>query len=193
MVSITLAELVAKAQKEQQYQDVFPELLREIRVCLEQELYLAALALTLMLPDVCGIAKYPDESVASRYIKWYNEYIGQHEKPTNKHAEDMPYLSGEVVYNLRNGLLHSANPAIEKNKVKEENNRLDCLELVFGNEPEGDMKHVVYSGEHRIIYREYTLFVKSFCLKVCKAADEYYLNNRNQFGFFTHKISLQNW
>ena len=178
MASILLSKIVAKIKKENQYKDIFPELLREIHACLDRELYFAALSLALMLPDACGVAKYPNDSVAARYIKWYNEYIGQYDKSDDPYAADMPYLSGEVVYNLRNGLLHSANPAIDKQKSKNENNKLDKLNLVFGDTLGGDMKHIAYSKDYEVTYREYTLYVKPFCLKICDAAEKFYLENK---------------
>ena len=78
----------------------------EIKTCLENDCYIAALALALTLPDVCGKAEYPNEGNTKRYIKWYNEYVGKYEKPSDPYGSDMPYSSGEVIYNLRNSLLH---------------------------------------------------------------------------------------
>ncbi len=39
-----------------------------------------------------------DGVTKNRYITWYNEYIETMNKPTSKYDEDMPYLSGEVIY-----------------------------------------------------------------------------------------------
>ncbi len=69
-------------------------LISDINKSLDNENYFAALSLALILPDICGKAKYPTEGVGRRYIQWYNENIGQYEKPKSKYGEDMPYLSG---------------------------------------------------------------------------------------------------
>ena len=60
------------------------------------------LELALTLPDICGKAEYPTDGVTKRYIKWTNEYISAYEKWNDSpYGIDMPYLSGEVLYNLR--------------------------------------------------------------------------------------------
>ena len=72
--------------------------------------YLAALALSLTIPDICGKAEFPEYGNTQRYIEWYMKYIGQYEKkplpikalqlPDEDYIDlyiHPPYLSGEVV------------------------------------------------------------------------------------------------
>ena len=47
-------------------------ILGEIKKSIDNECFIAALALALTLPDICGKAEYPDDSIAGRYIRWYN-------------------------------------------------------------------------------------------------------------------------
>lgn len=70
---------------------------------LENDLYFAALSLSLTLPDICGMMMYPDLYSKKRYIKWYDEYIGKYEEsPSNKdRTEKMPFLDGDACYELR--------------------------------------------------------------------------------------------
>ena len=69
----------------------------------------------LTFPDICAKAKYGDSlGNKKRYTKWYNEYIGQYEKsPQEKYDITMPYLSGEVIYQLRCNVLHQGTPYID--------------------------------------------------------------------------------
>ena len=69
---------------------------------LDSDCYLTALSIALMLPEICGKAEFPNEKVFKRYIKCYDEHIGKYEKTQKFYENDMPYLSGEIVYNLRN-------------------------------------------------------------------------------------------
>ena len=74
----------------------------DIANALKNKSYFSALAMSLALPDICGTAEYPNEtSTAKRYIEWYNKYLGEYMSDDRGN----PYLSGEIVYNLRN-LLH---------------------------------------------------------------------------------------
>ena len=93
-------------------------LVQDIRKALENELYFVALSSALTLPDICGKTAYPDEqSSRKRYIAWYDEEIGKYEKnPEDK--ENMPYLSGEVIYNLRCSLLHEGNPNMNNSSLR---------------------------------------------------------------------------
>ena len=81
------------------YDDIILGRIDEAEMCLENEWFIAALTLALTLPDICGKAEYPDETVTARYIQWFNTYVKPYDKPKSKLSEDMPYLSGEVVYN----------------------------------------------------------------------------------------------
>lgn len=65
------------------------ELIREVDACLSAGCYMSALITALILPDICGKAKYPEmeKQTKQRYIKWYDEYIGQYEKD----PEDMDF------------------------------------------------------------------------------------------------------
>ena len=61
------------------------------------------LALALALPDICGAAEFSDDTpVAKRYIGWFDKYV----YPFVGDQSDIPNLTGELVYNLRNTFLH---------------------------------------------------------------------------------------
>jgi len=111
---------------------IFEQIIKEINDCLEHECFLTALGMALTLPDICGKAAYPTDTVAGRYIKWTNEYISAYEKDDSPYGIDMPYLSGEILYNLRNTFLHQGNPNIDSSKVKNSRCKVDEFNLVIG-------------------------------------------------------------
>lgn len=92
------------------------EIVREVNVCLDNGCCIAGLSLVLTLPDICGKAYYPQLGNKRRYIKWFNEYIGQFERDEEGAEVGIPYLSGELVYSLRCSLLHQGNPNIKENE-----------------------------------------------------------------------------
>ena len=105
----------------------------EIEICLEQDMYMSALMLSLTIPDICGKVEYPNEKqIAPRYIRWYNKYMEQYKQGTSAYDIDLPYLSGEVVYNLRKSVIHSGNPNIDYTKVKQEEwwNKVEFLLMI---------------------------------------------------------------
>lgn len=78
----------------------------------------SSLALALTIPDICGKAKYPDLMCGERYKKWFDDYIGNCEKECamssgRKINVMIPFLSGQLVYNLRCAFLHSGSANIE--------------------------------------------------------------------------------
>lgn len=170
------------------YSDIFLARIREIENCLEAQSYLAALTLSLTLPDICGKAEYPNAKVGERYMQWYDQYVGAFEKSDSPYSADMPYLSGEVVYNLRNSFLHSGNPNIIRDKVKEARCQIDQFELVMDDSLLGDTSCVSYSAGMQIRERRYKVNVRLLCMKLCRTAKGYYLQNKEKFDFFEYSI-----
>ncbi len=89
------------------------QLINDVNKALDAECYYSALTLALTFPDICGKAEFPQEKcTGKRYKDWYDEYIGKYEQCPCENCQNttMPYLSGEVVYSLRNSLLHQGHP-----------------------------------------------------------------------------------
>ena len=160
----------------------------EIKTCLENDCYIAALALALTLPDVCGKAEYPNEGNTKRYIKWYNEYVGKYEKPSDPYGSDMPYSSGEVIYNLRNSLLHQGTPNIETEKIKEERCKVDKFILTIASVYDTGTSFVSYSKGFVIKERKLEVNIVYLCHSIVKAAKEYYAKNSSKFDFFNYEL-----
>ncbi len=165
------------------------KLVDDIRTALDSDLFFAALGTALTLPDICGKAEYPNERRTSkRYIDWYNNEIGIYEKnPKQSPNEEMPYLSGEVIYNLRCAFLHSGNPNVENAQLTKRNESLPIDHFVLKLEKKGDFDIYADSssisdigGQHR---REYIMSVRRICLILCDVAECYYKNNKENFNF----------
>ena len=151
---------------------------KDIKVSLENKAYFSALALALTLPDICGSAEYPNESVTKRYIEWYDKYIGD----DSEESDNTPELNGEIVYNLRNTFLHTGSPNINSKKVKTEKNQLDVFELILGDGTK------IWSGAATIYspivsIRLMFINITYLCSKICKSALLYYSNNKEKFKF----------
>ena len=170
------------------------KLLEEIEKALSHDLYFAALSLVLTLPDICGRAEYPSASVTKRYISWYNEYIGQYARcPCDDCKEvQMPYLSGEVVYNLRNSFLHQGTPNIDSSQIKDPSNQLDEFTLVIEKKNEfdiySDAAGITESRQGEIKHRSYRVNIRRLCLIITLSAKSYYSKNKDKFDFFNYKI-----
>lgn len=82
-------------------------LIKETEKALEKDCLFSALALLLIIPDVCGKALYGAKTkVGDRYKKWFDEYIGQYERCPDDIKNEMPYLNGDLFYKLRCAFLH---------------------------------------------------------------------------------------
>lgn len=165
------------------------QLIDDVNKALDAKCYYSALALALIFPDICGKAKYPQEKTAKRYKDWYDEHIGQYEQCPCEECLNtpMPYLSGEVVYSLRNSLLHQGTPNIDVDKIKNNNNKIDCFELVF----ESKKSPGIYGDAVSILngdVKAYCVNVRRLCLILCASARAYYEANRNKFDFFHFSI-----
>ena len=168
----------------------------DVNKALDAEAYMAALSLVLTLPDICAKAEY-GESIGNkeRYTKWYDDYIGQYEKaPTERDEEVMPYLSGEVVYQLRCSVSHQGTPNIDSTKIKDENCKIDEFALVIEKKNLLDL----YADSAAIaqqIYptkdsskRSYQVNIRRLCFIITRAAQKYYEKNQSKFNFFNYRI-----
>ena len=166
----------------------------EVNKALDNDLYIAALSLALTIPDICGKAEYPDKGVSERYKLWFNEHIGQYEVPPYEENDvRCPHLSGEVVFSLRNNMLHQGTPAIDKNKINEEDNKIDRFVLI--KEPKNEFE--IYSDCSSCaetgwwmfkpgIKRTYHVSIRRLCFLICLTAKTYYEDNKEKFDFFDY-------
>lgn len=165
-------------------------LIDDVNKALDAECNYSALALLLTFPDICGKAEYPNErSTKKRYIDWYDEHIGKYEQCPREECQNkpLPYLSGEVVYSLRNSLLHQGTPNIDINKIENENNKIDYFELVIESKKPFDIygdAAGIYNGR----IKTYRVNVRRLCLIICATARGYYESNKDKFDFFNYSI-----
>lgn len=166
------------------------QLIEDVNKALDAESYFSALSLVLTLPDICGKAKFPNEkSVGKRYVEWFDEYVGKYEQCPCEFCEEnpMPYLSGEVVYNLRNSLLHQGTPNIDIHKIKNERNKIDQFQIIIQPKNEFNLysdSSSIMNGEHRT----YRVNLRRLCLIVCSCAKAYFEDNESKFDFFNYSI-----
>ena len=161
-------------------------IIKEINTCLENKCYISALGMALTLPDICGKAKYPKEYTGSRYRKWYKEYVESREIPSGPHSEKMPYLSSDIVYSLRNCLLHQGTPGVEGEKICEERCKVDKFILVINDGVTSS--GISWNDDGSIASRELEVDVRSLCGKLTRAAERYYYENPERFDFINFKI-----
>lgn len=159
-------------------------IISECEQALEHGPYLAALNLALILPDICGKAEYPGRGTKSRYIAWYDEYIGQYEKypPSPTSNIELPYPSGEVIYSLRCSCLHQGTPTIDKERCQ-----IEFFSLIY----ETTKPLSSYIGElsgSSPAGRDLTLHINMLCWRICTVAKQYYENHKEQFDFFNYRL-----
>lgn len=171
-------------------------LIDDVNKALDAEAYMAALALVLTIPDICAKAEYGDSlGNKERYVKWFDTYIGKYEIcPGQKGEEMMSYLSGEVVYSLRNNMLHQGTPNINKDKIRDDVNKIDEFSLVIEKKNKFDiyadastLEKQCYMGQTKST-RSYRVNVRRLCQRICSTAMYFYENNKSKFNFFNFQI-----
>ena len=169
-------------------------IIREIESALKNDEFLAALALALTLPDICGKAEFPNEkSVGARYIKWFDDNVGNYEKPPrsndgkNTEFDDMPYMSGEIVYSLLCCFLHQGTPNIEKEKINEPQCKVTHFTLIVANAINGGSS-MVSKSSFADPERTLEINIVNLCWKLCLVAKAYYEDNKDKFDFFEYDL-----
>lgn len=158
-----------------------PRIIHECREALKHNLHLAALTLALTLPDICGIAEFTKKcGVKERYVQWYEEHIGRSERFSKE--DEYPYPSGEVIYRLRCMVLHQGTPSVEKDKCN-----IDSFALICESFSE-DISSYLPEESSSCEKRELTLNLNTLCWKICRAAENYYEQNKDRFDFFQYTL-----
>lgn len=69
---------------------------------------MAALSLSLILPDICGGLETPGEGSKARYVRWFTRWVQpRYTRKVGPAAQCHVFLSGEDCYALRCALMHS--------------------------------------------------------------------------------------
>ena len=130
----------------------------------------------------------------------YDLYIGSNKlrgnlnmKPltgTIEYGYDMPYLNEEIIYSLRNCLLHQSTPNVEQSRIHESRCKVDKFELVITGEDgaNGDLSMVAYGKDMNMVRRELKVHISHLCYILCTAAEDYYKNNKEKFDFIKYSI-----
>ena len=177
------------------------QIISGIKKCISNDLYLAALSMALTIPDICGKAEYAtDEELKNktgkRYVQWFDSYIGQHERKYSVSEKDgapyLPYISGELVYKLRNSVLHSGMVDVDGQKLTEEQNKVTKFQLMISKNMSGGYAasdaSITRSSNGEELSREYTVSIQYLCNILCCAGEKYYHANKDKFDFFQYNI-----
>ncbi len=164
------------------------QMIDEIKRDIENGCYISALALALTLPDTCGKSEYPNDKPGDRYIKWFDKYVDTFNKSDSPYMDDMPYESGELIYSLRNNLLHQGTPNIEKNGIKDERNQVNHFTLLISDVFDSGAQMVAYGAQNEVKERNIEVSIYHLCSKICGAAKDYYNKNQDKFDFIYYEI-----
>ena len=166
----------------------------DINLCLSVGAYSAALSLVLMIPDICGRAEYGNIKVGIRYKRWYEEYIGKYEPYSmDEYHADAANITGEVLYNLRNNVLHQGNADVNKEKIKNPRDKIDRFIIEYETDNESGHAATAITRKKNLgtsteEYRELVINLNTLCRKLCAVAKSYYEDNKDKFDFFTYQF-----
>ena len=170
------------------------KLIEEINKCLDNNCYLVALSSALTLPDICGKAEYPNMKPSERYIKWYDEEIGQYENTPTGLQRGIPHESGLIVYSLRNSLLHDGNPNINEKTcdIQEFELLVEGKDTASSYVGSAGIERRYVDEEEVCVIRSLCINIRQLCFKLCIVAEHYYKNNKEKFGFINSKLTYVN-
>lgn len=181
-------------QKDSFAENSFYAIISDVDKALNAEAYLAALALMLTIPDICAKAEYGDSlGGRKRYIKWFDKNIGQYNCASEKEGEPcMPYLSGELVYQLRCSVLHEGSSNVNTSKIEETANKIDSFALIVETEkPFGiymDFSRTVTDKNETVINRTYQVNIRRLWMQIKAVSLNFYEKNKEKFEFCNYRI-----
>lgn len=155
------------------------KMLVEIERALEYNLHLAALTMTLILPDICSKIEYPHiKKTGERYIMWLKDRIDI-DYPINRKSTlidetgspvSFEFFTSEKIYSLRNTLLHETKSQYESGDQK----------IIFDIISDNDEKYISCSsilacgdGEKSMVYKHIRVNVHDLCVRILCHAKTY--------------------
>jgi len=131
-------------------------LTNEIKNCLLNRLWYAALVLTLLLPDVCAALEAEDGcTTRERYKSWFDKWVGK--KYPN-------ILSADQMYYLRCGVAHQG---------KFEHPTMKYERIFFTLRPNGSFFH------GNVLNKALNLDIRFFCKDVVQSVEAWYAAKAN--------------
>lgn len=179
--------------------------INDIHLALDNNIYLAALALALTLPDICGAIEYPEckDKKGTRfgkkqYIAWFDNWVEHYYADTEGWTDDgekaiNPIFTGEMCYSLRCSFLHAGNSHIESWDRKEEDDDF-YYAYTFGLALGGvDSVSASWSPQFDKMSKmkktiSIRIDVEQLCKNICRAANKYYEVNDSTL-FEDHNIN----
>ena len=162
------------------------DMIIDIKKALNAEAFYSAIALMLVIPDICSKIEYDYNSNKRRYIMWWDKYIGNYEKPPFRENQvEMPYLSGEVAYQLRCSILHNADLDIDKKCIKNESCKIDKFKITT---IKNRLTNSVVSSNETFMSREYELNIYHLWMIIQRGGYLFYQNMPNEVKNNSDKI-----
>lgn len=153
--------------------------IKSIRKSLEDGNFLAALALALTIPDVCGHVEYPKAGNGNRYRDWFenffdNAFNGPVTMSNPHNLPVPPRFNASDCYELRCAVLHSGNTDMKLTRVNFDRFMLyRKIDVQSGVQFEEGKPQT----EQKYIY----LDVTRFCTLMCDVAQKYYNSRKADF------------
>ena len=169
-------------------------IIKEVKLALDNECYIVALIGALTLPDICGKSAYPDLRTGERYKKWCDTFAYPKIEHIDENGEiqdcGITHIDGEIMYSLRCSLLHQGSADIDGKKCE-----IEEFELLI--QPKNDFD--LYADSYGVIWsyddfdhreRHMSLHIRNICRDLCNAAESYYKDHKDEFGFIKYKLAL---
>ena len=93
--------------------------IKEIQKVLDNKCYLAALTLSLTLPDICSqVENGVMDGNRSLYINWFNSHVEYDDFHIPVDGFETQTFDGEMCYSLRCKVLHNGNTEVANTKLE---------------------------------------------------------------------------
>ena len=142
------------------------ELVVQIGRLLENDFYIPALYLALIIPDICSKIDYPEEKKQmNRYTKWVYEHLDKNDLPQGTHAADFEHLDAKRIYSLRNNLFHESKAEFEHD--------IENLEFKLLEGKDQMCSSQVSKNENDLKSFKIYVSIEDLCRRLCAHAENY--------------------
>lgn len=156
------------------------DLVVQIEQLLENDFYIPALYLALIIPDICSKIDYPEEKKQmNRYTKWVYEHIDKYDLLQGPYDGDFEHLDAKRIYSLRNNLFHESKADFEHD--------IENLEFKFLEGKDKISSYQVSKNENGIKSFKIYVSIEDLCRRLCAHTENYIERNEERDQKYENK------
>lgn len=158
------------------------DMIKDVEKALDAEAYFSGFVLSMAIIDKCTKVENNGRAGRKNFEEWSDKYLFTGYKDVDRKTsfgKMLPYMSGEILYQLRCSFVHELSSEINPEQIKDEDNKKAKFNLILDeyNEFQASSINSVDNKNNKQI----DIYIIALCHQICIRAQQYYDENQEKF------------